>query len=93
MKKMKNGRLIHAAREAYMHKKAIGAVGSTTAWLADTCLPGDFSASVKNSKNVVSENGVFFVQDLGTGAEFIKSFLDGVAKHRVWEREVDHIAA
>jgi catalase len=91
-KKLKTGRLIHAAREAFMHKKAIGATGNTVEWLADIALPGEFSAGVKTG-GISLEKGVLIAPEVGTGAEFSKSFIDAVAKHRVWEREVDHIAA
>lgn len=93
-KNFKNGRLVHVIREAYFHKKAIGATGSAVRWVTDMCLPGEFSEGAKNDKEgVVLENGVVLAQSLGTGAEFAAKFLDGVSKHRVWDREVSHIAA
>jgi len=91
-KKLKTGRLLHAAREAFMHKKAIGATGNAVPWLTDLALPGEFSVGVKNG-GIAQEKGVLLAPDVGTGAEFSKTFLEAVAKHRVWEREVDHIAA
>ncbi|OXB39607.1 catalase [Cryptococcus neoformans] len=93
--KLKIGRLIHAAREAYMHLKAIGAVGNATQWLVETCLPGDFSPKVKTESSVVQENGVVFAPVNPTlhSAQFAKQFLETVANHRVWDREVSHIAA
>lgn len=91
-KKLKTGRLIHAAREAFMHQKAIGATGNTVEWLVDIALPGEFSAGVKTG-GISLEKGVLIAPDVGVGAEFSKSFLESLAKHRVWEREVEHIAA
>jgi catalase len=92
-KKFKNGRLIHVIREQYMHLKTIGATGNAIPWVADMCLPGEFSAEVKTSSDVVQENGCVFATNVGTGVEFAKKYIDGVAQHRCWDREVSHIAA
>lgn len=92
-KKLKMGRLIHVVREQYMHLKTIGATGNAIPWVADICLPGEFSASIKESKEVVQENGCVFTNSFGTGVEFAKTYMDGVAQHRCWTREVSHIAA
>lgn len=88
-KQLKMGRLVHAAREAFMHKKAIGATGNAIPWLTTMCLPGD--VSYKNG--VTLDNGVIMAEDIGAGAEFATKFLDTLSKHRVWAREVSHIAA
>lgn len=88
-KKLKVGRLIHAVREAYMHLKAIGATGNAVKWLTSVCLPGD----VEYQGGVTLSNGVVLAEDVSTGAEFAEKFIDGVSKHRVWDREVSHIAA
>ena len=91
VKSFKMGRLVHAAREAYMHKKTIGATGNLVKWLSTMCLPGDVGMATGDS--VVVENGVVLAESVGTGAEFGKKFMDGVAQHRCWERDVSHIAA
>lgn len=93
--KLKIGRLIHAVREAYMHLKAIGVLGNATQWVVDTCLPGDFSSNAKTESSVVMENGVVFAPGDPTlhSVQFAKQFLEGVANHRVWDRQVTHIAA
>ena len=91
-KQLKQGRLIHAVREAYMHLKAIGALGNAVQWVTDICLPGDFTKGA--SAGVQMENGVIMGDNkLGSEVEFGKQFVDAVAKHRVWDREVEHIAA
>ena len=90
-KKLKTGRLIHAAREAYMHQKAIAVTGNAVQWLDEVCLPGEFSKAKQGGNQ--QENGVLLGHDTALGAEFVKSFIDAVAKHRVWDREVEHIAA
>ncbi|ORY25845.1 catalase-like domain-containing protein [Naematelia encephala] len=93
VKGLKNGRLIHVIREAYMHLKAVGGTGNAVPWITDICLPGDFSAGAKTSSEVVLENGAVLAPSAGLGAEFAASFLEGVKQHRVWDREVSHIAA
>jgi len=89
LKQLKQGRLIHAARESFMHLKTIGATGNAVEWLMNVCLPGDLKAG----EGVVVDNGCVLATDVGTGAEFAAKFIDGIAKHRVWDREVEHIAA
>ncbi|OCF34653.1 catalase [Kwoniella heveanensis CBS 569] len=92
-KKLKNGRLIHAAREAYMHLKAVAATGNAVGWLTDMCLPGDLPADAKTKTEITEANGVLLAPSVGTGAQFSEQFISSVAKHRVWDREVSHIAA
>ncbi|WVR03995.1 hypothetical protein IAU60_000994 [Kwoniella sp. DSM 27419] len=92
-KKLKNGRLIHAAREAYMHLKCVAATGNAVGWLTDVCLPGDLPADAKTKSEITQANGVLLAPSVGTGAEFTMKFVDAVAQHRVWDREVSHIAA
>ena len=72
-----------------MHQKTVGATGNMVQWLSTLCLPGD----VQVTENVKDQGGVVTAENVGSGAEFAKTFIDGVAKHRVWEREVSHIAA
>ncbi len=59
----------------------------------DTALPGEFDPSIKESSNIALEKGVLLAPTPGVGAELAAKFLDGVKKHRVWDREVEHIAA
>jgi catalase len=90
VKKLKIGRTIHAVREAYMHQKAVGATGNAVGWVRDTCLPGEFSGE---KKGIQQENGVVLGYEAGTGVQFAAAFIEAVGKHRVWDREIDHIAA
>lgn len=89
-KKLKAGRTIHAVREAYMHQKAVGATGNAVGWVRDTCLPGEFSG---DKAGIQQENGVLLGYEAGTGVQFASMFIEAVAKHRVWDREIGHIAA
>lgn len=91
VKKLKTGRIIHVAREAYMHQKAIAATGNAVQWLSDVCLPGEFTKAKEGG--VQQEKGVLMGVETGTGVQFVKEYIDAVAKHRVWDREVEHIAA
>ena len=76
-----------------MHLKVVGATGNAVDFVTDICLPGDFSPAVKKETGIAMENGVVLAHSVGTGAEFAEKFMAGVAKHRVWDREVSHIAA
>ena len=89
VKSLKVGRVIHAAREAFMHKKAIGATGNAIPWLTTSALAGDVSFQ----GGLTMDNGVVMADNVGTGAEFAEKFMGVLSKHRFWAREVDHIAA
>jgi catalase len=54
-------------------------------------LPGEFTKAKQGG--VQQEQGVLLGNDTGLGVEFVKMYIDAVAKHRVWDREVEHIAA
>lgn len=72
-----------------MHLKTIGATGNAVKWIESTCLPGDVSFQ----SGVTLDKGVVLAESVGTGAEFATKFIDGLSKHRVWDRDVSHIAA
>lgn len=88
----KSGRLIHAAREAYSHFKTIGACGLAVDWLRNVALPGEIGGTFEG---VVAENGIVLcAQDLESVAStFTNTFLNEVAKHRAWNRDVSRVAA
>lgn len=94
-KKLKSGRMIHAVREAFMHQKAIAVTGNAIGFVTDVCLPGEFEQvqNIKQSEGIEQEKGVLFAKSVGTGAEFMGQYLPALAKHRVWDREIEHIAA
>ncbi|KAH8089380.1 catalase-related immune-responsive-domain-containing protein, partial [Filobasidium floriforme] len=89
----KQGRIKHAAIEGFFHQKPLLAHGKCIPWMADLALPGEFSPSVKTGEEIQTEKGVIFVPSAGFGVEMIKQWTDLLAKHRVWDREVEHIAA
>lgn len=92
-KKLKVGRLIHAVREAYAHFKTVGATGNAVQWITDICLPGDFSPSAKTAAGIVQEHGCVLAPNPGVGVQFGEAYIENLAKHRYWARDVSHIAA
>ncbi|EJU01207.1 heme-dependent catalase [Dacryopinax primogenitus] len=82
-KGLNTGRLIHAVREAYMHQKPIAVSGSAVEWLQRVVLPSEVSPAMVGEGNVKVENGVVFLAGTGESAEFGKTLLALVAKHRV----------
>lgn len=94
-----SGRLIHAAREAFMHYKTIGAYGLAADWLRNVALPGEIGqgAQGEGDGEVGSAGGIVLSEGEGEGeavvSSFAEKFLGEVAKHRAWERDVSRIAA
>ncbi|KAG8981588.1 hypothetical protein FRB93_008515 [Tulasnella sp. JGI-2019a] len=93
----KNGRLLHAAREAYMHKKTVCATGSAVEWLVRFALPGEESVTKVRDE---MGHGVAAYQGIVLAASGFKDvpsltvkLSKELAKHRAWERDVSSIAA
>jgi len=105
LKQLKQGRVKHFAAEAYGHYKPIAVSGGAVGWLAHSVLPGctDIKAdraeawSEKNGvvcgPNVVGSDSTVWEKLTGTGsaATFGKAFLDAIAAHRHWGRDVSEI--
>ncbi|KAL7415714.1 catalase 1 [Mrakia frigida] len=92
-KQLKLGRIIHVVREAYAHQKAISVQGQACKWLVETCLPGLFSSDAATSAaDSNTENGVVFSPTL-VGPKSISAFLGLIANHRVWDRDIESVAA
>jgi catalase len=90
----KSGRLIHAAREAYSHFKTVGASGSAVRWLEICALPRIFAPRGEEDEDkVVVLPGVVRATSISVGHDFAKQFLQEVAKHRAWDRDVSMVAA
>jgi catalase len=70
-----------------MHLKTIGATGNAVEWLTNVC------KAPTVEEPLVLDNGVLMATNVGTGAEFAAKFITGMSAHRVWDREVEHIAA
>ncbi|KIO33444.1 hypothetical protein M407DRAFT_233080 [Tulasnella calospora MUT 4182] len=92
----RQGRWLHAAREAFMHYKTVGASGSAVDWLNKYALPGEIDRLVDNlkSEGVVAEQGVVLAgSQVKEAPMLIKSLTDEMSKHRAWGRDVSAIAA
>ncbi|KPV72577.1 uncharacterized protein RHOBADRAFT_55678 [Rhodotorula graminis WP1] len=106
LKELSSGRGLHWIREAFAHFKTIAAVGASVPVFAHKALPGitdykaDLSAAYSEKNGVVlAENlpnddaslwaKVTGVADLGG---FGKAFIDAVAKHRHWDRDISSVA-
>ena len=93
---LRNGRWLHAAREAFMHLKTIGASGSAVEWLNRYALPGEIENVVAElkDKGVVAESGIVLAEGSFTDAPaLVKSLTSELAKHRAWARDVSAVAA
>lgn len=92
----KMGRWIHAAREAYMHKKTIGASGCCVEWLAKTALPGEIDdlAGKVQADGLESGQGIVLAgPSVANVPSVVKALTEEMAKHRAWARDVSAIAA
>lgn len=86
--KLNSGRMVHVVREAFMHHKAIMVLGQAVDWAANLVLPAqglDLSGQDGNSAGVVFSRN--------TPAKALETFVDLVANHRVWDRDVATVAA
>jgi catalase len=88
-----SGRLIHAAREAYMHQKPIAAVGHAAEWISDVPLRGFIVGAGGSGPEV--ERGVVLMKGGGVGLakDFSRLFLSLLEKHRIWDRDVSEVGA
>ncbi|KAG8934186.1 hypothetical protein FRC02_010452, partial [Tulasnella sp. 418] len=92
----RNGRLLHAAREAFMHYKTVAAEGNAVEWLRKFALPGEIDALAGQvvSDGVVAQQGIVLAGSSITDvAVLIKSLTDEMAKHRAWGRDVSAVPA
>ena len=87
-----SGRLIHAAREAYLHHKTIGACGLAVEWLRNVALPNEILGTFDG---VCVLNGIVLCarDTQAIASKFTEAFLGEVAKHRTWGRDVSRVAA
>jgi len=106
VKALNQGRVIHFVREAFGHCKTIAAAGEAVPFIAHVCLPGstDFKAdptsavSVKNGMVMASslteeETGLIAkIKQGGHTVGFAKAFIDELAKHRHFGRDVSGVA-
>jgi len=105
-KNLKQGRVIHFAREAFAHFKPIAAAGCAVPWIMHICLPGQTDIKASQSGDYTSLNGVVLAPNLTdeeSGAlatmkqlkkttTFGSAFVDAIAGHRHWNRDVSMVA-
>ena len=76
-----------------MHCKAIYVQGQACQWIIQTCLPAELSAEgAQSSAELHVENGVVFAPS-SVGEKSLSTFIELVANHRVWDRDVSSVAA
>ncbi|KAK4704954.1 catalase, partial [Phenoliferia sp. Uapishka_3] len=106
-KALEQGRVIHFVREAFGHFKPIAAIGVAVPWVAHKCLPGCLDVKADISKPFTSNKGLVLGQNLTdedsslwtkltTGPKdvytFGSAFIDAVAAHRHWDRDISMVA-
>ena len=85
--------MVHAAREAYMHKKLVAATGSAVDWLVRYALPGEDSVA-KAQEQMRGGGGVVLAANSVTDAPgLVVKLNEELAKHRAWDRDTSSIAA
>jgi len=94
----RNGRLLHAAREAFMHLKTVGATGVAVEFLTKYALPGEvdeLAAQALAGDEAVAQSGIVLAGSTGVvnTVKLPALFMGELAKHRAWERDVSSIAA
>ena len=105
LKNLKQGRVKHFAAEAYGHYKPIAVTGGAVGWLAHSVLPGCTDIKADRADAWSSKNGVVCGPNIvgsdssvwekltgaGDAATFGKAFIDAIAAHRHWGRDVSEI--
>lgn len=82
------GDAIHFINEAFRHCKPIGATGEGAELLTESSIKGVKIAGKDSGEKVVSDKGVVSVHKASDLNDFIKQFIDSIAKHRHWDREM-----
>ncbi|GAA97650.1 uncharacterized protein L969DRAFT_24170 [Mixia osmundae IAM 14324] len=106
VKSLKSGRVTHFAREAFGHFKAVAAAGTACTWLMKTALldiddPTEGSVNTFESKlglvlspNLTEQDSSIWstIKGVGESANFATAFVNAIAAHRCWERDVSSVA-
>jgi len=77
--------------EAYKHCKAIGATGAGIDFLQKTRAGADLPEKTRQSSKIQNSRGVVTSQAADSqrgAAEFAAAFINAIAQHRAWEREL-----
>lgn len=84
-----DGDAVHFVAEAFVHCKAVGALGAGIGLLERAGINGVEVAS--NGGGTVSDAGV--VTGTGPGGDFAAKLIEAVRAHRHWTRKKDHVPA
>jgi catalase len=83
------GDVIHFVNEAFVHGKAIGALGEGVEVLRASNLSGVTAAGTGALDEIVSDKGVVTGQTASDPEAYAQSLILAIAQHRHWEREGD----
>ncbi|KAI5479923.1 hypothetical protein MNV49_002213 [Pseudohyphozyma bogoriensis] len=107
VKALGQGRVIHFVREAFGHFKPIAAVGEAVPWVAHKCLPGSLDLKADLTKSFSVSKGLVLGQNITSDESstwtkltkgpsdvlnFGSAFVDAVAAHRHWDRDISGVA-
>lgn len=76
-------------KEAYTHAKTIGASNEGVELIADAQIYGIAIASVESSSSPINSLGVITIRNATNMQSFTHAFIQGIAKHRHWIREMN----
>jgi catalase len=82
------GDSVHWINETFRHCKPIGATGEAIDFLSETGIKGVNFAGQGENENPTSDKGVVTVRNASDFGTFAESFIDSIAQHRHWMREM-----
>lgn len=82
-----SGDALHFVNEAFKHCKPIGATSEGTELLLVSNISGIKIAEQADAEKVVADQSIISVKATADLSEFIKLFIDAIAKHRFWMRQ------
>lgn len=92
---IKQGDALHFVNEAFKHAKAIGATNEGVDLLASSQIKGVALAGPETQVQLITELGVVTIRNAADMGHFSQQFIDAVAQHRHWARQVqkEHVPA
>jgi len=79
---------VEFVKEAYKHCKTIAATGAGGRFLRTTCLERDYPGGSSHEGDQKSEDGGFIIGEDGNSRGVASKFINAMARHRHWEREL-----
>ncbi|MGB9938088.1 MAG: catalase [Methanobacterium sp.] len=90
----KQGDALHFVNEAFKHCKAIAALGEGVELFKESNIDGISFVKKDKDKKIVSDEGVITGGESADMGEFSKEFINAIAMHRHWNREMkEHVPA